>query len=110
MTVWVVSTGRLFLTLGYGWIDALKDEANARISDEMLKSPKPQWGKDIPDTKEAYWYRLMFDNVFKPSVADTVKRWIPSWGAPSDPYVPSHTFLTNSSGRAQSNHAAHKQS
>ena len=63
----------------------MKDEANAKISDDMLKSPKPEWGNDIPDTKEAYWYRLMFDNVFKPTVADTVKRWIPSWGAPSDP-------------------------
>jgi asparagine synthase (glutamine-hydrolysing) len=71
---------------GYGWIDALKDEANARISDEQFNILKPEWGNDIPDTKEAYWYRLMFDNVFEPHVATTVKRWIPSWGAPSDPY------------------------
>ena len=79
--------------LGYGWIDALKDEANSRISDEMMKSPKPEWAKDVPDTKEAYWYRLMFDNVFKPTVADTVKRWIPSWGAPSDPYILLRLYL-----------------
>ena len=105
----VPSSSFPLLMIGYGWIDALKDEANARISDEMLKSPKPEWGKDIPDTKEAYWYRLMFDNVFRPTVADTVKRWIPSWGAPSDPYISLRFLLTTSSGRAQSNHAAHKQ-
>lgn len=75
------------LILGYGWIDALKDEANARISDEQFKIRKPEWGNDVPDTKEAYWYRLMFDNVFQPHCAETVKRWIPSWGAPSDPYL-----------------------
>jgi asparagine synthase (glutamine-hydrolysing) len=86
----------------------LKDEAKVRISDEQFEIRKEEWGKDIPDTKEAYWYRTMFDNVFKPHCADTVKRWIPSWGAPSDPYT---LFTTQSdiyrSGRAQSNHAAH---
>jgi hypothetical protein len=75
------------LTAGYGWIDALKDEANLRISDEQFKIRKPEWGADIPATREAYWYRLMYDNVFKPHTAETVKRWIPSWGAPSDPYA-----------------------
>ena len=64
----------------------MKDEANRRISDEQFNISKPHWGNDHPDTKEAYWYRLMFDNVFKPHCADTVKRWVPSWGAPSDPY------------------------
>jgi hypothetical protein len=82
------------LTIGYGWIDALKDEANAMISDEQFKIRKEHWGNDIPDTKEAYWYRLMFDNVFKPHCADTVKRWVPSWGAPSDPYGPLLLYLT----------------
>lgn len=76
------------LIAGYGWIDALKDEANAQISDEQFKIRKEEWGKDIPDTKEAYWYRLMFDNMFKPHCAETVMRWVPSWGAPSDPYEP----------------------
>ena len=73
--------------VGYGWIDALKDEAEMRISDEQFKIHKPEWGTDVPDTKEAYWYRLMFDNVFKPHCAETVKRWVPSWGAPTDPYI-----------------------
>lgn len=40
--------------VGYGWIDALKDNAELQISDEQMKNPKPEWGDDIPDTKEAY--------------------------------------------------------
>lgn len=40
--------------VGYGWIDALKDTAEKMVTDEMFKNPKPEWGDDIPDTKEAY--------------------------------------------------------
>ena len=40
--------------VGYGWIDALKDNAEIHVTDEMMKNPKPEWGDDIPDTKEAY--------------------------------------------------------
>lgn len=39
--------------VGYGWIDALKDNAEKQVSDEDMKNPKPEWGDDIPDTKEA---------------------------------------------------------
>ena len=39
--------------VGYGWIDALKDQAELHVSDEDMKNPKPEWGDDIPDTKEA---------------------------------------------------------
>jgi asparagine synthase (glutamine-hydrolysing) len=39
--------------VGYGWIDALKDNAELNVSDEDMKNPKPHWGDDIPDTKEA---------------------------------------------------------
>lgn len=39
--------------VGYGWIDALKAEAARRISDEQMKHPRPEWGEDIPDSKEA---------------------------------------------------------
>lgn len=39
--------------VGYGWIDALKDNAELQVTDEMMKNPKPEWGDDIPDSKEA---------------------------------------------------------
>lgn len=40
--------------VGYSWIDGLKDHAELHVTDEMMKNPKPEWGADIPDTKEAY--------------------------------------------------------
>lgn len=39
--------------VGYSWIDGLKDQAEQHVTDEMMKNPKPEWGTDIPDTKEA---------------------------------------------------------
>lgn len=81
--------------VGYGWIDALKDNAEKNVSDEMMKNPKPEWGDDIPETKEAYWYRTMFDQHFPPSCASTVMRWTPKWSKQTDP-----------SGRAITTHVA----
>lgn len=71
--------------VGYGWIDALKDTAEQQVTDEMMKNPKPEWGTDIPDTKEAYWYRCIFDEHFPPTCAETVMRWVPKWVKQSDP-------------------------
>ncbi|KAF4125691.1 asparagine synthase (glutamine-hydrolysing) [Geosmithia morbida] len=93
--------------VGYGWIDALKDNAELHITDDMMKNPKPEWGTDVPDTKEAYvlpdyhsrwersetdsssplryWYRLMFDEHFPPRCASTVQRWAPTWSKQTDP-------------------------
>ncbi len=95
--------------VGYGWIDALKDNAEQQVSDEQMKNPKKEWGDDIPDSKEAYvscdlkqyllrffpetraltgcryWYRVMFDEHFPPSCASTVMRWTPTWSKQSDP-------------------------
>ncbi|KKF97518.1 Asparagine synthetase [glutamine-hydrolyzing] 1 [Ceratocystis platani] len=71
--------------VGYGWIDALKDNAELQVTDEMMKNPKAEWGTDIPDTKEAYWYRLMFDELFPQTCASTVMRWTPKWSKQTDP-------------------------
>ncbi|KAK8228324.1 asparagine synthetase [Phyllosticta capitalensis] len=71
--------------VGYGWIDALKDNAELHVSDEDMKNPKPEWGSDVPDTKEAYWYRCMFDEHFPSYCAGTVKRWVPTWSKQTDP-------------------------
>ncbi|KAI9828997.1 MAG: asparagine synthetase [Thelocarpon impressellum] len=81
--------------VGYGWIDALKDNAELNVSDEQMKQPKVEWGGDVPDSKEAYWYRTMFDEHFPPYCASTVMRWTPTWSQQTDP-----------SGRAIATHVA----
>jgi len=81
--------------VGYGWIDILKDTAEKMVTDEEMKNPKPEWGREVPDSKEAYWYRCMFDEQFPPQCASTVMRWAPTWSDQTDP-----------SGRAIKSHAA----
>ncbi|KAK9474099.1 uncharacterized protein V1510DRAFT_444271 [Dipodascopsis tothii] len=82
--------------VGYSWIDCLKDTAELMVSDDQLANPKPHWGDDVPETKEAYWYRCMFDEHFPTKTcADTVMRWVPKadWGCHADPsgrFVKSH--------------------
>jgi asparagine synthase (glutamine-hydrolysing) len=39
--------------IGYSWRDALIEQAELHVSDEMMKNPKPEWKDDIPKTKEA---------------------------------------------------------
>ncbi len=71
--------------VGYGWIDALKDNAELHVTDEMMNNPKAAWADDTPDSKEAYWYRTMFDELFPQYCASTVMRWTPTWSKQSDP-------------------------
>ncbi|KAL9596432.1 MAG: hypothetical protein Q9219_005816 [cf. Caloplaca sp. 3 TL-2023] len=71
--------------VGYGWIDALKDNAEKHVSDEQMMQPKAAWGADVPDSKEACWYRLLFDDLFPPQCASTVMRWTPTWTKQKDP-------------------------
>ncbi|RPA80476.1 asparagine synthetase [Ascobolus immersus RN42] len=73
--------------VGYGWIDALKDTAAAKVTDEQLAKPKQAWidQGDVPDSKEAYWYRCMFDEIFPQQCAPTVMRWTPTWSKQTDP-------------------------
>ena len=71
--------------VGYGWIDALKDNAELHVTDDMMKMPRVVWGDDVPDSKEAYWYRMMFDELFPSQCASTVMRWTPMWSEQTDP-------------------------
>ncbi|KAI9292010.1 asparagine synthase [Neoconidiobolus thromboides FSU 785] len=82
--------------VGYSWIDSLKERAEREVTEEQLAKAGERWSHDTPTTKEAYWYRTIFDRLFtNPSSQYTVERWIPrkDWGCPEDP-----------SGRAQKIH------
>ncbi|KAF9910647.1 asparagine synthetase [Linnemannia zychae] len=84
--------------VGYSWIDTLKDTAVAKVSDEEFAKAATRWPQDTPQTKEAYWYREVFEQWFpQDACTESVVRWIPrgDWGCPADP-----------SGRAQKVHDA----
>ncbi|KAI8054054.1 asparagine synthase [Syncephalis plumigaleata] len=73
--------------VGYSWIDSLHDQAESLVSDEAFAQRATRWPEDTPKTKEAYWYRDIFEN-------DSLAR-PPLMCCPEDP-----------SGRAQAVHTA----
>ncbi|KAJ3389395.1 asparagine synthetase [Lobulomyces angularis] len=82
--------------VGYSWIDGLKDHAEKEVTEAQLKSAKEKFPHDTPTTKEAYFYRTIFEKLFpQKACLESVVRWIPrkDWGCSEDP-----------SGRAQSGH------
>jgi asparagine synthase (glutamine-hydrolysing) len=85
--------------VGYNWIDGLKGFIDTQISGEEFESAistmKKNKEKDIPKTREALYYRQIFDELF-PNRSNIVPRWIPRTDWDGVSYDPS--------GRAQKVH------
>ena len=83
--------------VGYSWVDRLKQIAEDNISDYTLSLAKYRYNHNTPNTKEEYYYRTIFDELYPDAGREyTVKKWIPntSWeGVGYDP-----------SGRIQESH------
>ena len=61
--------------VGYLWIDTLKAQAEARVSNQDLARAASRFPINPPTTKEGYWYREMFEQHFpSSSAASTVPR------------------------------------
>ncbi|WP_394205695.1 asparagine synthase B [Shewanella waksmanii] len=59
--------------VGYSWIDGLKDHAAEQVDDLQLANAKFRFPYNTPETKEAYFYRTFFEELFPlPSAAETV--------------------------------------
>lgn len=83
--------------VGYSWIDELIEYCSSQVTDEQLAGAATEFPYNTPTTKEAYFYRSIFNKYYPQlSAAQTVRKWIPKWQENKDP-----------SGRAN---AAHVQS
>ncbi|GGD56836.1 asparagine synthase B [Pseudoxanthomonas indica] len=59
--------------VGYGWIDGLKAHAEALVSDRELAAADKRFPVNPPLTKEAYFYRSVFERFYpSPACAETV--------------------------------------
>ncbi|WED20986.1 asparagine synthase B [Vibrio sp. JC009] len=59
--------------VGYGWIDSLRDTAEAKITDQQIETASYRFPYNTPQTKEAYMYREIFEELFPlPSAAECV--------------------------------------
>ena len=50
--------------VGYGWIDGLKAHAEAHVSDREFAAAASRFPVNPPQTKEAYFYRRIFERSF----------------------------------------------
>jgi asparagine synthase (glutamine-hydrolysing) len=85
--------------VGYGWIDGLKAQADSHVSDSMLAQAALRFPINTPQTKEAYWYRDLFEREYPgEACARTVPggksiacsspaaiAWDPAFAAAADP-------------------------
>ncbi|SEL07676.1 asparagine synthase (glutamine-hydrolysing) [Colwellia chukchiensis] len=59
--------------VGYSWIDGLKAHIESQVSDQQLANAAFKFPVNTPDTKEAYFYRCIFEQHFPlPSAAECV--------------------------------------
>jgi asparagine synthase (glutamine-hydrolysing) len=60
--------------VGYGWIDGLKAHAARCVGDVELAAAAERFPVNPPRTKEAYWYRRLFEDAFP---GDACARTVP---------------------------------
>lgn len=81
--------------VGYSWIDSLIAFTESQVTDEQLEKASEIYPHNTPTTKEAYFYRSIFQEHFQQlTAAKTVLKWVPKWQENTDP-----------SGRANEAHA-----
>jgi asparagine synthase (glutamine-hydrolysing) len=85
--------------VGYSWIDSIKAFAEKEVSDSAMANARHRFPVKTPPTKEAYWFRSIFEEHFKnpsavdlvpdgPSVAcstPTAIKWDAAWATMADP-------------------------
>ncbi len=60
--------------VGYSWIDSLKKITSEQVSDEQLKNAAFRFPINTPTTKEEYYYRSIFNELFP---GDEAARCVP---------------------------------
>ncbi|KAJ8624469.1 hypothetical protein MRB53_032999 [Persea americana] len=85
--------------VGYNWIDGLKAHAAENVTDKMMHNAQHIFPHNTPTTKEAYYYRMIFERTFPqnsarltvpggPSVACSTAKaieWDAAWSNNLDP-------------------------
>jgi asparagine synthase (glutamine-hydrolysing) len=68
------------------WYQMIQDFVEDKVSDEELKWATFVYPYCTPTTKEAYFYRSIFNKYYpQVSAAQTVRKWIPKWQENQDP-------------------------
>ena len=61
--------------VGYGWIDSLRDHADKNVSDLMFQNASFRFPENTPVSKEAYYYRSIFEEHYPQVSPVTLMGW-----------------------------------
>ncbi|TAL72449.1 MAG: asparagine synthase B [Rhodanobacter sp.] len=89
--------------VGYGWIDELKAHAEKSVSDREFAAAAARFPFNTPETKEAYFYRRIFESHYpSPAAVATVPggKSIACSSPAAIAWDPSFAKLADPSGRA----------
>jgi asparagine synthase (glutamine-hydrolysing) len=50
--------------VGYSWIDSIREFVELEVSDQQLATAQFRFPINTPDTKEGYYYRIIFEDYF----------------------------------------------
>jgi len=68
------------------WSTVIQDYVHTQISNKEYMEAKQRYTHDTPLTKEAYWYRKVFEEYYGKFDAATPYQWLPRWcGNVTDP-------------------------
>ncbi len=64
--------------VGYSWIDTLKEKVEAAVSDELMAQKEFRFTVNPPLSKEEYYYRTIFEELFPSDAAAATVPSVPS--------------------------------
>ena len=70
--------------VGYSWIDTLKEKVDQEVKAEQLENAKYKFPINTPQTKEEYYYRTIFSELFPSDAAAKTVPSVPSVACSSE--------------------------
>lgn len=71
--------------LRLSWFQIIQNHCETIVSDEQLANAYKVYSHNTPHTKEAYWYRTIFESYFSGRSNLIPYFWMPKWSNTSDP-------------------------
>jgi asparagine synthase (glutamine-hydrolysing) len=72
-------------TMNKPWFKIIQDHCDRTISNEEFEEQRKKFSWLPPQTKEAYWYRTIFETCYPGQAMAVPYMWLPKWTTQKDP-------------------------
>ena len=81
--------------VGYSWVSTLKSITEGNVTDFEFNNRHVMFPEDTPQTKEDYYYRVIYNDIYGNKSLGSKGKWLPKWVGdikdPSATYLKVHT-------------------